>query len=302
MLDNLVRTLTGIRVGGTKNQNGLDRLDRGVITIALLVAALDGTVQDSEFRAVQNLASKCRGVTAKNLRALLDDVIGSVGGLIAMSQIGVYNEKDRLAYFLKAAKKALPHGFADGSLADLRRAFALWIGIGVADGEFSVFERVALMRLARQCAFIRKHPLLESGFFSKAERIMTDLADPRKREKAAADLEQLVAKVEVTDARGRTARRSSASIAVKLALLGTLCLAGVGTSEAASSMLNTKIYDANIRQMKNNQVAGGQQRSWRNGVAIDDDEEENGEFESGIKIGNRYGFYIYDLMRQFFGY
>lgn len=247
MITNIATTLSRIRVGGAKNSRGLGELDRGVITVALLVAALDGTVQNAEFLAVKDLAAKCRGITPKTLRALLDDALAPVGKLMAMAQISAYSEKDRLGFFLDAAKKAMPRGFAAGSLADLRRAFALWIGIGIADGEFSVFERVALAHLALQCAVIKKRPLIEAGFFAKAERIMTDLASPAKRKQAAADLEELVTKVEVKNAKGKVTRKSSASIAVKLALLGTLCFAGAGAAEAASSPHGGNYYSRMAR-------------------------------------------------------
>lgn len=215
------KTFAAMKMGGRKTDPKLAALDRGVLTVGLLLAALDGTILPDEFAAFQTLAEKCRGGSAKNVRALLDAALPSAGLLIAMAQVGVYTEQERLAAFRAAAEKALPSGFTDGVLLDVRRAFALWVAVGVSDGTFSPLERAAVELLADFYADVRcqrtnmlmscvdigvsvcpgaitppplvkKTPLLEPDFLAKAEKIARALASPAKQEQAEADLAALI--------------------------------------------------------------------------------------------------------------
>lgn len=224
MLAAVADTLGAISLGGKRGDERLAALDRGVLTVALLLAALDGTVLPEEYAAFESLAKKCRGATAKNVRALLDKVLHDAGYLMAMAQVGVYSVKERLAVFVKLAEEALPGGFADGSLADVRRAFALWTTMGVSDGTFSGVERAALEGLVNRFADdryvhdvvqaervamhvplsrddltkvlnVRRTPVLEPDFLSRAERCVRDMAVPAKQPKAEAALETLICTV-----------------------------------------------------------------------------------------------------------
>lgn len=232
MLDNAAKVFCGVKLGGAKGSRELAALDRGVIAVALLVAALDGEILPAEWAALMRIAKGCRGVDSKNLKAVLDDALPEAGRLLAMSRLEIYTEHDRLAAFEKAAKKALPSGFAKGSMADLRRAFALWVSLGVADGEFSVIERIAITSLVSQCAVAKRKALIENDFFRNAESIARDMISPRRRDKAAEELERLITRVEVKDGKGRVVGRSSASVAVKLALLASFCVVGAASADA----------------------------------------------------------------------
>jgi len=228
VLDTAAKTFAKVKLGGRKDDRKLAELDRGVLTVGLLVAALDGTILPEEYAAFEALAQKCRGGSAKNVRTLLDAALPQAGQLMAMAQVGVYPEAERLAAFLMAAKKVLPRGFADGSMADVRRAFALWVTVGVADGEFSDLEQAVLTALEWHYSILRLKKnrkknlafrLLERGFLAKAEKIARDLAAPAKRAKAEAALEELIAMVQVVDGEGRTILRPANDIAVKSANL-----------------------------------------------------------------------------------
>lgn len=155
ILEAAAKAFAGVKPGGRKGDPELAELDRGVLTVGLLLAALDGTVLPEEYAAFRTLAKRCRGGSAKNVRALLDAALPAAGRLMAMAQVGVYSEKERLAAFLSAAAKALPCGFANGSMADLRRAFALWVTMGISDGEFSAVEKSAVTALERHYAVAR---------------------------------------------------------------------------------------------------------------------------------------------------
>jgi len=111
----------------------------------------------------------------------------------------------------------------DGELSDLRRAFVLWVAMGVSDGEFSDIERKAIDALQdrfaqvmlaramdeeqRWIAFVpslqmiddkpgkRKITLLEDGFIDKAEALVKNLSVPSKRDKAEAELAAFIEEV-----------------------------------------------------------------------------------------------------------
>lgn len=221
ILTNIVDALGAIRLGGKRGDPKLAALDRGVLTVALLLSALDGAVLPEEYAAFEALAKKCRGATAKNVRILLDKALRDAGYLLALAQVGVYSEKERLAAFVRLAGEALPGGFADGSPVDVRRAFFLWTTMGVSDGVFSGIERAALEALVTRFADdryvhdviqaervamhvplcrddlarvlnVKRTSLLEPDFLIRAERIVRDLAVPAKRVRAEAAMDALI--------------------------------------------------------------------------------------------------------------
>jgi len=201
----------------------LGALDRGILEVALMVAALDGTILPEEYASFERLARTCRGNTEKNVRACLDRALRAGGYLMAMAQVGAYTPEERVAAFVEAAADALPGGFDEGTPADVRRAFALWVAMGVSDGEFSEIERKAVEELVRHFSSIRQlkaasaaaasmsyasyRPittadspilsstlsLLEADFLEKAERIVRDFAAPETRAAAEAALAALIA-------------------------------------------------------------------------------------------------------------
>jgi len=221
ILSNVVERLGAIKPGGGKGDPKLAALDRGVLTVALMLAAIDGTVLPDEYQAFESLAKKCRGATAKNVRELVDKALYEAGYLMAMAQVGIYSKEERLAAFVRRAEKALPSGFADGSPVDVRRAFVLWTTMGVSDGTFSSVERAALEALLARYADdrhahevaraervamylplgredlnrvldVKRVPLLEPHFLGKAERLVRDMAVPAKRASALRALDALI--------------------------------------------------------------------------------------------------------------
>jgi len=232
-----------MKFGGKKKDAELAALDRGVLEVALMIAALDGEILPSEYAAFEELAKTCRGYTAKAARACLDSALKSAGYLIAISQVGCYDEKARLAAFVEMATAAMPKGFACGSMADLRRAFALWVAMGVSDGGFSDLERKAVEALrARYAEFVvakdraerekeerlaqlspmhslaykataaaKKSFVLGPEFIVSAEKVVKDFGVASKREKAIAALDALVNVVSVETTKGVTSV-SAASI------------------------------------------------------------------------------------------
>jgi len=221
LLPNVTKMLAAVKLGGKRDPK-LSRLDFGILEVAMMVAALDGEILDSEYAAFVELAKKCRGYTAANAKKCLDEALRKGGYLMAIAKVGNYTDRQRIAAFVDLAVEALPRGFVDGELSDLRRAFVLWVSMGASDGTFSDIERKAVDalqdRLAqvmlaramdeeqRWVAFVpalqvsddvharpHKITLLEADFIDKAEALVKDLAVVSKREKAEAALAAFIA-------------------------------------------------------------------------------------------------------------
>jgi len=225
MLDDVTNALGKVKIGGKKTDPGLAALDRGILAVALLLAALDGTILPEEYAALETVAKRCRGGSEKNVRTLLDATIHEVGALMAMAHVGAYSESERLAEFRKAARRMLPLGFSHGSLADLRRAFALWVAMGVADGTFSPIERAAVRELERLFATVKKGRLarekvrlFETDYLEHVEELVRAMSVPAEREQAEAQLKELVGTVKIVNSKGKLIIKIAAGIAIKVAI------------------------------------------------------------------------------------
>lgn len=216
MLKTAIRAFAAVRPEGGDNEAKLQKRDRGVMAVGLLVAALDGTILPEEYAAFAAFAKKCRGGSATNERALFDAALPAAGQLMAMAQVGVYSEKERLVAFLSAAKKMLPSGFANVSMGDIRRAFALWMAVGISDGEFSSVEKSALHVLVRRLAIMRSKKTkkgemksflrMEADLQERVETIARDLANSSSRAKAEAALDELIVSAAETDTSDRSGK------------------------------------------------------------------------------------------------
>jgi len=220
ILSNAANALSGVDVGGRKGDPALAELDRGILRVALMISGLDGVILPAEYEAFGAIAKRCRGATARSVKSLYDAAIGNANWLVGMACSGVYSEADRLRAFVRMAGEALPKGFGCGSLADLRRAFALWIAMGFSDGAFSGFERKAVQALMRRFALMRAvkarrfSALLEPDFVSKVEKILEDMAVPSRKDRAEAALNALVSTVAVKEKGGERIFRPSARISL----------------------------------------------------------------------------------------
>jgi len=220
LLPNVTKMLSTIRLVGRRDPK-LSRLDFGILEVALMVAALDGEILDSEYESFVSLAKKCRGYTAANAKKCLDAALRKGGYLMAIAKVGNYSDKERIDAFVDLAIEAMPRGFVGGELSDLRRAFVLWIAMGVSDGEFSNIERRAIDALQDRFAQVmlaramdeeqrwialvptlqmiddmpgkRKVTLLEGGFIDKAEALIKNLSVASKRDKAEDELAAFIA-------------------------------------------------------------------------------------------------------------
>lgn len=217
VLSRLVRMLSALRLTSLRDAR-LSRLDFGILEIALMMAALDGDVLSSETAAFSSLAKRCRGYSEKSFRLACEKAYRSAGYLLLLARNGTRDELMRA--FVTEALAALPAGFTEGKLSDVRRAFVMWIAMGISDGTFSSVERQAVETLRRALAEIRRAknvmefnrwvalspafrqaagtipratavPLVSEAFVTKAETLIRQLSGTDARDAEAA-LEKLI--------------------------------------------------------------------------------------------------------------
>lgn len=132
----------------------IGRSDVGILKVAMMVAALDGEISDSEYAAFESMAKKCRGATEDTVSEALDEAIRSAGYLMLKAKRS--SDEELVKAFVSEAESALPDGFAYcASLEEVRRAIALWVAMGMSDGDYSSRERMCVEALRRHFAELK---------------------------------------------------------------------------------------------------------------------------------------------------
>ena len=149
------KILSGLKFNYLKeDDSALGKVDFGVLTVAMMVAALDGTILPDELAAFRKLARQCR-VGDGEKAARYEQALHSAGYVLLMSRSGI-SEKALTQVFLREAEKVLPTGFAGGRGEDIRRALVIWITMGLSDGQFCGIERVCVRAFCSRVAEIMK--------------------------------------------------------------------------------------------------------------------------------------------------
>ena len=147
------KIVSGLKFNYLKEDDSeLGKVDFGVLTVAMMIAALDGTIQPDEFKAFSRLAEKCR-VSRGEKAARYNAALHSAGYMLLLARSGMSKRALSLV-FLDEAEHVLPMGFAGGKAEDVRRALVLWVLMGLSDGEFSGVERAAVESFCARVAEI----------------------------------------------------------------------------------------------------------------------------------------------------
>lgn len=162
------------------------RLDRGVLDVAMMIAAIDGEILPAEIAAYNRLLGECRGMSKADVPAASDEMLRKVGFLTSLKQSGI-SDRECVVSLVREARAQLPADFPSGSAADLRRALAFWTMMAVSDGDYSPLERAAVHALA-EC-FSGE---VDEAFLTKVENLTKDLANPAQKDHARMELEALI--------------------------------------------------------------------------------------------------------------
>lgn len=144
--------------------------DFGILKVAFLVAAVDGKITDEELHVYELMSRRCRGYTKKRATDALEEAVQTAGNLILKTDS--LSEKDFVSAFVAAADSALPDGFFNFSVVDIRRAIVTWVVMGMSDGDYSRRERLCIealrSRFAERKAQKLRQRAAESGSLSAA--------------------------------------------------------------------------------------------------------------------------------------
>lgn len=126
-----------------------DKANTAILRVAYLIAASDGEVKQSEREVFKTTLCALQGLKMgdDDTTALIQGVVREAAGLAILRDF--YNEEEQVKAFL--SKVAGDVAVIQRSKLACRRAFAAWIGICMADKEFSPFERKLIKGL--QVAF-----------------------------------------------------------------------------------------------------------------------------------------------------
>ena len=199
------KIVSGLKFNYLKEDDSeLGKADFGVLTVAMMVAALDGVIEQAELKAFSKLAEQCR-VSKGERAAHYNAALHSAGYMLLHARSGMTRRALSLV-FLDEAERVLPMGFAGGKAEDIRRALVLWVSMGLSDGEFSGVERDCIRAFCDRIAEI-----MQKRRDCKREKLWFGLrpaaaSDPRKAKatgegKAGAAADWL-AKAEVVVASG----------------------------------------------------------------------------------------------------
>ena len=180
------------------------KIDYGVVKVAFMVAALDGEVSKEEYKALDALLKKCRGYTKRTADEAMDVAMRSAGYLLLLGRR--VSDRELVKAFVAEARTALPNGFEDLSVEEVRRAIVMWIAMGMSDGDYSSREKKCIEAIRKAFAehkVRRQHEALEfsaqmagaylavpSDFIASAEELVAQYGDEAGAEKA---LEELIA-------------------------------------------------------------------------------------------------------------
>lgn len=123
----------------------LKKSDLGVLKVALMVAAVDGRVLPEEYAAFKLLAMKGFGYSDSAAAQALKESMRSAGYIMMEAERST--NKELVEMFLAEAMAALPSGFDELSVKNVRQALVTWIAMAISDGVYSSRERLCIEAL-----------------------------------------------------------------------------------------------------------------------------------------------------------
>lgn len=156
------------------SEGRLRPFDFGVLEVAMMVAAMDGEVKADEVSAFKRLARKCRGWTGPAAVKALSAALHAAGYLVVESRL--VKERALLSAFVREAVAALPRDFVKSPVANIRRAFVMWLLMSWADRKVALVERKAILALRKALGL---EEVVTDRFLIEVEKDILLLADAR---------------------------------------------------------------------------------------------------------------------------
>ncbi len=172
LLEKTIRLFSGIKdnylADVDRRNKELGQIDFGVLRIAMMVAALDGKILPQEYAAFRRISKNCK-VSVIEGGVLWDAALHSAGYILVQSQI--LTERQLALAFVREAEKALPDSFGKTSAKNIRRAFVMWISMGMSDGDFSGVERKCVEAIVAKLPASVKSKV-NATFMAEAEKFL----------------------------------------------------------------------------------------------------------------------------------
>ena len=126
------------------NQKKMNKTELATLRISMLIAALDGDIDQSELETFRALSEKCDDYSPAEVDAAFRETLRSAGYLMLLARVA--DCETLLNNFLLEAEKMLPTLFDFGA-GGINSAIALWTDMAKSDGDFAEIERQAIERL-----------------------------------------------------------------------------------------------------------------------------------------------------------
>lgn len=171
-----------------------------VLEVAFLFTALDGSVDESERAMFDRLAAECKNLDVDQAKVVLRRTDKAVKRLLAAYQRLVANKKTSGTVLVmgRLAQEAFIRAFMDEvdkicdwadfarSSERVRKAFAMWISMCLADGDYSEMERKGMSALQKK---LNGYRLIDNEYLATVEKTVSTIQAAEKKIESAASLE-----------------------------------------------------------------------------------------------------------------
>ena len=123
-----------------------------VLKTSFMIAALDGEVAESEYKAFFTVATEYLGMTREEAWSAIDEAMYSAGYLVLYRQHA--DERMLVNAFLSEVNRALTMALGRNKFLfdrpeGVRHAFAVWTFMALADGKYEAVERKAVQAVMK---------------------------------------------------------------------------------------------------------------------------------------------------------
>ncbi len=164
-----------------------------VLEVAFLLTAIDGSVDESERRMFDKLSAECKNVDVDQAKSVLRFADKSVKRLLAaFPKNGIHGkmrkeeERKFIAKFMKEVDSVCDWSDFARSSARVRKAFAMWISMCLADGNYTETERRGISELAKM---FNGFPLVSDDYLASVEKTVASIQATERKIATADSLE-----------------------------------------------------------------------------------------------------------------
>jgi len=167
-----------------------------VLEVAFLLTALDGSVDESERAMFERLAAECKNLDVDQSKTVLQRTDKAIKRLLTACPRQALDSRKRAinvnqkTLFIRAFMKEVDQicDWADFARSSerVRKAFAMWIAMCLADNDYSEIERMGVAALQKK---LNGYRLIEDEFLASVEKAVASMQSVERRLAKASSLE-----------------------------------------------------------------------------------------------------------------